>query len=36
MAPAVRSLFSSRLDSFLDANIASRGVLAIICDSLHK
>ena len=36
MAPAVRSLFSSRLDSFFDANITSRGVLATICDSLHK
>ena len=36
MAPAVRSLFSSRLDSFFDANIPSRGVLATICDSLHK
>ena len=32
MAPAVRSLFSSRLN----ANITSRGVLATICDSLHK
>ena len=28
MAPAVRSLFSSRLDSFFDPNITSRGVLA--------
>ena len=36
MAPAVSSLFSSRLDSFFDANITSRGVLATICDSLHK
>ena len=36
MAPAVRSLFSSRLDSFFDANITSRGVLATICDSLHR
>ena len=36
MPPAVRSLFSSRHDSFLDANITSRGVLATICDSLHK
>ena len=36
MAPAVRSLFSSRLDSFFDANITSRSVLATICDSLHK
>ena len=34
MASAV--LFSSRLDSFFDANITSRGVLATICDSLHK
>ena len=36
MAHAVRSLFSSRLDSFFDANITSWGVLATICDSLHK
>ena len=36
MAPAVRSLFSRRLDSFFDANITSRGVLATICDSLRK
>ena len=36
MAPAVRSLSSSRLDSFFNANITSRGVLATICDSLHK
>ena len=36
MAPAVRSLFLSRLDSFFDANITSRGVVATICDSLHK
>ena len=36
MAPAVRSLFSSRLESFFDANITSRVVLATICDSLHK
>ena len=36
MAPAVRSLFSSRLDSFCNANTTSRGVLANICDSLHK
>ena len=36
MAPAVRSLFSSRLDSFFDANITSRSVLATICDSLYK
>ena len=36
MAPAVRSLSSSRLDSFFDTNITSRGVLATICDSLHK
>ena len=34
MAPAVRSLFSSRLDSFFDANITSGGVLATICDIL--
>ena len=36
IAPAVRCLFSSRLDSFYNANITSRGVLATICDSLHK
>ena len=36
LAPAVRSLFSSRLDSFFDANITSLGVLTTICDSLHK
>ena len=36
MAPAVTSLFSSRLDSFFDANITSWGVPATICDSLHK
>ena len=36
MAPFVRSLFSSRHDSFFDANITSRGVLVTICDSLHK
>ena len=36
MAPAVRHLFSSRFESFLDANITSRGVLATIYDSLHK
>ena len=36
MALAVRSLFSSRLESFFDANKTSRGVLATICDSLHK
>ena len=36
IAPAVRSLFSSRFDSFFDANITSRGFLATICDSLHK
>ena len=36
MAPAVRSLFSCRLDSFFDANITSRGVLATICDSLNQ
>ena len=36
MAPAVRSLFSRRLDSFFNGNITSRGVLATICDSLYK
>ena len=36
MAPAVRSLFSSRLDSLFDANITSQGVLATVCDSVHK
>ena len=38
MAPAVRCFFSSRLDSFFNANICITywGVLAIICDSLHK
>ena len=36
MTPAVRSLFSSRLDNFLDANITSPGALATICNSLHK
>ena len=32
----VRFLFSSRVDSFLDANITSRGVLPSNCDSLYK
>ena len=36
IAPAVSYLFSSRLESFFDANITSRGVLATICDSLQK
>ena len=36
MAPVVRFLFSSRVDSFFDANITSRGVLPSICDSLYK
>ena len=36
MAPAVRCLFSSRLYSFFSANIRPLGVLATICDSLHK
>ena len=36
MAPVVRLLFSSRIDSFFDANITSRGVLPCICDSLYK
>ena len=33
MAPVVRFLFSSRVDSFFDANITSRGVLPSICDA---
>ena len=36
MAPAVRFLFSSKVDSFFDANITSRGVLPSICASLYK
>ena len=36
MAPVVRLLFSSRVDSFFDANITFRGVLPSICDSLYK
>ena len=36
IAPVVRLLFSSRVDSFFDANITSRGVLPSICDSLYK
>ena len=36
MALAVRSLFSSRVDSFFDANITCRGVLPSVCDSLYK
>ena len=36
IAPAARSLFSSRLDSVFDVNITSRGILTTICDSLHK
>ena len=36
MVPAVRSLFPSRLDSFFDANIAPRGVLPSLYDSLSK
>ena len=32
MAPVVRFLFSSRVDSFFDANITSQGVLPSICD----
>ena len=36
MAAVVRLLFSSRVDSFFDANITSRGVLPSICDSLYK
>ena len=35
-APRVLDLFSSRLASFLDANITTWGGLATICDSLHK
>ena len=35
-APVVRSLFSSRVDSFFDANITSQGVLPSLCVSLHK
>ena len=33
--PGVRSLFS-RVDSFIDANITSQGVLPSICDSLYN
>ena len=36
MAPVVRFLFSSRVDSFSDANMTSRGVLPSIWDSLYK
>ena len=36
MAPVVRFLFSSRVDSFFDANITSQGVLPNICYSLYK
>ena len=36
MAPVVRFLFSSRVESFFYANITSRGVLPSICDSLYK
>ena len=36
MAPVVRLLFSSRADSFFDANITFRSVLPSICDSLYK
>ena len=36
MASVVRLLFSSRIDSFFDANITSRGVLPSICDSMYK
>ena len=36
MAPVVRFLFSSRVNSFFDATITSRGVLPSICDSLYK
>ena len=35
MPPAVRSLFSSRLDSFFNVSITSLCILATICDSLH-
>ena len=34
MTSVVRFLFSSRVDSFFDVNIISRGVLPSICDSL--
>ena len=36
MAPVVGLLFSSRADSFFDANITSRSVLPSICNSLYK
>ena len=36
MASVVRLLFSSRVDSFFDASITSRGVLPSICGSLYK
>ena len=36
MASAVRFLFSSRVDSFFDANVISRSVPPSICDSLYK
>ena len=36
MAPVVRLLFSSRVDSFFDANITPRDVLPSIYDSLYK
>ena len=36
MASAVKFPFSSRVDSFLYANIPSQGVLPSICDSLRE
>ena len=36
MAPVVRLLFSSRVDSFFDANITSGDFLPSISDSLYK
>ena len=36
IVPVVRFLFSSRVDSFFDANITSRDVLPRIWDSLYK
>ena len=36
MVRVVRFLLSSRVDSFLNANITSRRVLPSICDALYK
>ena len=36
MAPVVRSLFESRTECYFDTNIASKGVLPSICETLHK